>query len=87
MYSLPENQEAVIGQKCGVSKSIGMVEGKTKVTFMLSPEAKYRLASLKARLRKAGIKETESGIVEWLMSPHILRMVEYDLLGANRKRK
>jgi hypothetical protein len=38
-----------------------------KVTFLVSTDAKFRLESLKSRLRREGIDATESGLVELLL--------------------
>lgn len=38
-----------------------------KTTFLLTVDAKYRLSTLKAELRKAGHAATEAGIVELLI--------------------
>jgi hypothetical protein len=56
-----------------------MAEEKIKATFEVSPTAKYRLASLKARLRRDGITETESSLVERLLSASSLSALEADL--------
>lgn len=40
---------------------------KEKTSFSLSPDAKFKLATLKANLRRRGYPATESGIVEALI--------------------
>jgi hypothetical protein len=51
-----------------------------KVTFQIRPAAKARLASLKRRLLDEGYRESESSLVERLLSPGFI-----DALEANVK--
>ena len=39
-----------------------------KTSFNITPEAKYRLSTLKASLRLAGVRATESLVIEALLS-------------------
>jgi hypothetical protein len=57
-----------------------------KATFSLSATAKYRLASLKARLRRNGIVETESSLVERLLSPESISALEDALRGLTGRK-
>ena len=56
-----------------------MPDETIKATFLVTPSAKYRLASLKARLRREGIVESESSLVERLLAPASLKALEEQL--------
>jgi hypothetical protein len=56
-----------------------MAEQKIKATFEITATAKYRLAALKARLRRDGSAETESSLVERLLAPSRLSALEAEL--------
>jgi hypothetical protein len=64
-----------------------MAEPTIKVTFLLTPSAKYRVASLKARLRREGIVETESSLVERLLSSPSISALEADLTRGTQQRR
>lgn len=64
-----------------------MAEETIKATFLLTPTAKYRLASLKARLRREGFEVTESGLVERLLSTSSLSVLEGELTRSRSPRK
>jgi hypothetical protein len=64
-----------------------VTEESIKSTFMLSASAKYRLSSLKARLRRKGVVQTESGLVERLLSPGSLSALEAQLESRPARRK
>lgn len=63
-----------------------MAIDKVKTTLLLSPAAKFRLASLKARLRREGIVETESSLLERLLAPSRIASLEDELQRATRRR-
>jgi hypothetical protein len=56
-----------------------MAGDSVKVTFLVSTDAKFRLESLKSRLRREGIDATESGLVELLLSASSLSALEAEL--------
>jgi hypothetical protein len=64
-----------------------MAEDSVKVTFQVTVTAKYRLASLKARLRREGIVETESSLIERLLSPSSITRLEAELTHKSGQRK
>lgn len=64
-----------------------MNEQTIKATFLLTPSAKYRLSSLKARLRREGIVESESSLVERLLSPSSISTLEAELTRSRGQRK
>jgi hypothetical protein len=64
-----------------------MAEELVKVTFTVTPTAKYRLASLKARLRREGIAESESSLIERLLSPSSIATLEAELTRNSGQRK
>ena len=64
-----------------------MAEETIKVTFTVTPTAKYRLSSLKARLRREGIVESESGLVERLLSASSIATLEAELTRSTGQRK
>ncbi|HEY6326587.1 MAG TPA: hypothetical protein VIW73_08785 [Candidatus Cybelea sp.] len=55
------------------------MEEPIKATFLLTPSAKYRLVTLKARLRREGINETESSLLERLLAPGYISTLEEEL--------
>jgi hypothetical protein len=63
-----------------------MAEETIKATFMITPTAKYRLASLKARLRREGLVETESSLIERLCFPSSLSALEAEITRNTRQR-
>jgi hypothetical protein len=65
-----------------------MSEETIKATFMLTPTAKYRLSSLKARLKREGYTETtESSLVEHLLTPTYIQTLEADIRSSTGQRK
>ncbi len=50
-----------------------------KVTFQIRPTAKDRLRSLKHRLLHEGYRESESSLVERLLSPTFMDALETDV--------
>jgi hypothetical protein len=58
-----------------------------KATFTISESGKYRLSSLKARLRREGIVETESSLVERLLAPSYIQTLEAELTRSTGPRK
>lgn len=82
-YSLPGTQERV---KRRTTLWV-MAEELVKVTFTVTPTAKYRLASLKARLRREGTIETESGLVERLLSASSIAALEAELTRSKGRYK
>jgi hypothetical protein len=53
-----------------------MPDETVKVTFQVRPTAKQRLTSLKQRLLQAGIRQSESSLVEQLLSPSFIDALE-----------
>jgi hypothetical protein len=56
-----------------------MPEETIKCTFEITPSAKYRLSSLKARLRREGYAVTESSLLERLLAPSSISALETEL--------
>lgn len=56
-----------------------MPDETIKVTFQVRPTAKSRLTSLKQRLLQAGYQESESSLVERLLSPGFIDALESDV--------
>lgn len=61
-----------------------MPDETIKVTFQIRPMAKVRLASLKQRLLDEGYRESESSLVERLLSPSFIEALEFDVKQAPR---
>jgi hypothetical protein len=55
---------------------------KEKTSFSLSAEAKFKLATLKANLRRRGYPATESGIVEALIERASSDQLLVEAVGA-----
>ncbi|MGA8097390.1 MAG: hypothetical protein WB810_01890 [Candidatus Cybelea sp.] len=53
-----------------------MSDETIKVTFQVRPTAKQRLSSLKRRLLEEGYRESESSLVERLLSPKFIEDLE-----------
>ena len=53
-----------------------MPDEPIKVTFAVRPMAKERLKLLKRRLLEAGYRESESSLIEQLLSPNFLAELE-----------
>lgn len=53
-----------------------MPDETIKVTFQVRPTAKQRLSSLKRRLLEEGFRESESSLVERLLSPTFIEALE-----------
>jgi hypothetical protein len=53
-----------------------MPDETIKVTFQIRPTAKDRLTSLKGKLLSEGYRESESSLVERLLSPRFLESLE-----------
>lgn len=53
-----------------------MPDETVKVTFAVRPMAKERLKSLKMRLLEAGYRESESSLIERLLSPNFIAELE-----------
>jgi hypothetical protein len=53
-----------------------MPDETIKVTFQVRPTAKERLTSLKRRLLEQGYRESESSLVERLLSPTFIEALE-----------
>lgn len=53
-----------------------MPDETIKVTFAVRPMAKQRLKSLKLRLLEAGYRESESSLIERLLSPNFIAELE-----------
>ena len=53
-----------------------MSDETIKVTFQVRPTAKQRLSSLKRRLLEEGYRESESSLVERLLSPKFIEALE-----------
>jgi hypothetical protein len=64
-----------------------MADDSVKVTFLVSATAKFRLASLKARLRREGFEVTESGLIERLLSTSSLSALEAEVTRSRSPRK
>lgn len=58
-----------------------MPDETIKVTFQIRPTAKSRLTSLKGKLLREGYRESESSLIERLLSPGFI-----DALEANVRR-
>jgi hypothetical protein len=56
-----------------------MPDETIKVTFQIRPMAKGRLKSLKDRLLHQGYRESESGLIERLLSPDFIDALERDI--------
>jgi hypothetical protein len=56
-----------------------MPDETIKVTFQVRPTAKQRLTSLKRRLVEEGYRESESSLVERLLSPVFIEALEIDV--------
>jgi len=56
-----------------------MPDETIKVTFQIRPMAKERLKALKARLMESGYRESESSLIERLLSPSFLYALEVDV--------
>jgi hypothetical protein len=63
-----------------------MPDETVKVTFEIRPTAKSRLATLKHRLRSDGYQESESSLVERLLSPNFILALEDDVKRNPRRR-
>jgi hypothetical protein len=63
-----------------------MPDETVKVTFEIRPTAKARLATLKNRLRSDGYQESESSLVERLLSPSFILALEDDVKQNPRRR-
>jgi hypothetical protein len=50
-----------------------------KVTFQIQPMAKERLKTLKIKLLEQGYRESESSLIERLLSPWFIRALETDV--------
>ena len=58
-----------------------MPDETIKVTFQLRPTAKERLKLLKERLLQEGFRESESSLIERLLSPWFLQALEVEVKG------
>jgi hypothetical protein len=56
-----------------------MSDETIKVTFQIRPTAKVRLKSLKDRLLDQGYRESQSGLIERLLSPDFIDALERDI--------
>jgi hypothetical protein len=61
-----------------------MPDETVKVTFQIRPTAKGRLASLKRKLLEDGYRESESSLIERLLSPTFIEQLETDVKRAPR---
>ena len=61
-----------------------MPDETIKVTFQVRPTAKRRLANLKQKLLDAGYRESESSLIERLLSPSFIDALEIDVRKATR---
>jgi hypothetical protein len=61
-----------------------MPDETVKVTFQVRPTAKERLVSLKHRLLQEGYRESESSLVERLLSPTFIDALEACVKEAPR---
>lgn len=62
-----------------------MPEETIKVTFAVRPMAKERLKLLKRRLLEAGYRESESSLIEQLLSPGFLAALEANVKESRCK--
>ncbi|MFY9664417.1 MAG: hypothetical protein WAL67_12855 [Candidatus Cybelea sp.] len=56
-----------------------MPDETIKVTFQVRPTAKQRLSSLKRRLIEEGYRESESSLIERLLSPTFIEALEVNI--------
>jgi hypothetical protein len=61
-----------------------MPDETIKVTFQIRPTAKGRLTSLKQKLLEEGYRESESSLVERLLSPNFIDALEVNVKKAPR---
>jgi len=61
-----------------------MPDETIKVTFQIRPTAKGRLASLKRKLLEEGYRESESSLVERLLSPTFIDALETNVKEVPR---
>ena len=61
-----------------------MPDETIKVTFSVRPMAKQRLTSLKQRLLEEGYRESESSLIERLLSPGFIEALEHDVKDTPR---
>jgi len=64
-----------------------MPDETIKVTFQIRPTAKDRLRSLKSKLLDEGYRESESSLVERLLSSRFLESLEDDVKKHPRLRE
>lgn len=62
-----------------------MTDATINVTFQIPPTAKERLTALKARLIECGYWESESSLIERLLSPSFLYALEADVKESSCK--
>jgi hypothetical protein len=63
-----------------------MPDETIKVTFAVRPMAKQRLKSLKLRLLEAGYRESESSLIERLLSPDFIAELEANVKESRCER-